>query len=123
MALIGRNVLSRGRRDGLITVLGIHVSVLIHMTGAALGLALIIRRSPLAYNGIKAVGAIYLLYLGTRGLTALIKEMRKGKLTDPSLGQNLKQTTFATSFREGFFTNLLNPKVILLYIAVIPKFI
>jgi threonine/homoserine/homoserine lactone efflux protein len=63
--------LSQGRAAGIVSVAGIHVGTLVHVTAAAIGLSALLMRSALAFNLVKYAGAVYLVYLGVRMLSSM----------------------------------------------------
>jgi threonine/homoserine/homoserine lactone efflux protein len=112
--IVGRTV-SQGRRAGVLSVLGICSGIVIHTVAAAYGLAAILAASANAYVVIKFAGAAYLAYLG-------IRMMLSGPTTaGPS-------STFGgdspwSIYRAGLFSNVLNPKVALFFLAFLPQFV
>jgi len=115
-ALVTRNAISRGRSAGFATTLGISLGCLIHSIASALGLSVILARSAEAYQIVKMAGAIYLVYIGIRGIWGAWK---------PAAAQDTAASAAGgrRSFVEGLFTNLLNPKVALFYLTFLPQFI
>jgi threonine/homoserine/homoserine lactone efflux protein len=105
--------LSRGKRAGLQAALGLAAGNLVHTLAAALGVSVIFRTSALAFQGLKAAGVIYLLYLAYKtvrrqdALTALQDKAADG-------GRSL--------FWRAFTMNVLNPKVALFFLAFLPQF-
>jgi len=122
MALVTRNALSRGRRAAVFTTIGICAACAIHAVASSLGLSAILATSTNAFDVVKVVGAGYLIYLGLRSL-----------LSARTLGSAAAHTMHApatpaprparSSMLEGMFTNLLNPKVAVLYLLVLQQFI
>lgn len=107
--------LAKGKKAGVLASIGINAGILIHTLLAGMGLSILIANSPNALKTIKYAGAIYIAYLGIRSILESRKEFLKTDL------QNQKKSQ--SSFRAGFITNLLNPKVILFFIAFFPQFI
>jgi RhtB (resistance to homoserine/threonine) family protein len=107
--------LAQGRRAGVISALGIASGSVVHTLLAAFGLSLFIAKSPLLYNVVKYAGAIYLLYLGYKMIIQKA-ELNTG-LNAGSISSNRR------IYRDAIFTNLLNPKVALFFIAFLPQFI
>src|SRR5437764_15138958 len=68
MILVMRNTLTRDRHYGGLTALGVLTGNLVHIGYCVVGIALVLSRSPLAYNIVRIAGAIYLVYLGIEGL-------------------------------------------------------
>jgi threonine/homoserine/homoserine lactone efflux protein len=108
--LVLRNTVRGGRGDGLRTTLGITSGLVVHATLSALGLSLILVRSATAFELVKLVGAGYLVWLGVQSLR------RQGSVAMVATAGP------ARPFREGFLTNVLNPKVAVFYLAFLPQF-
>ena len=114
--LILRNSFIGGKRVGLYTVAGVQLGLLGHTLMAVLGLAALLAASPIAFKIIAICGALYLAFLG-------IQTLRGGIISgDPTQGGGLKVTA-ASAVRDATLTNLLNPKVILLFLALMPQFV
>jgi len=110
--VIGRSV-GQGRKAGTVSALGIFTGCWAHILAAAIGLAALLRSSPLAFSAIRYAGAGYLFYLGVRVL--LQRDHRASRdLPDEKLGK---------IFRQGVITNVLNPKVGLFFLAFLPQFV
>jgi len=127
--LVIRNVLARGRRAGLFTAAGICSGLFCHATLSALGLSLILVRSAALFETVKLLGACYLLFLGCRSLWQTFRA-KKTQVTDspqPSPALPAHEATqnapWWKSVREGFFSNILNPKIAVFYLAFLPQFI
>lgn len=125
--LVTRNTLIRGRKSGWLTVSGVMLGCTIHAAGSALGLSAILARSATLFHSIKTVGAIYLIWLGVQTLLAARREgvgifpTSRFAENDPLLTRS--RNWGGCSFQEGILTNLLNPKVSLFYLMVLPQFI
>ena len=122
MALVTRNTVSRGRLAALCTTLGICVACSIHAVASSVGLSALLATSALAFSIVKFVGAGYLIWLGF----CTLRDARRAAQTPAgTLGggghapgiRRLRQ-----SAAEGLLTNLLNPKVALFYLMVLPQF-
>lgn len=117
--LVVRNTLRGGRRDGIATMVGICSGLYIHATLSALGISVILLQSARAFAAMKIAGAAYLAWLGIQSFRSAAR----------GVGQAAPRETrsapvpAARSFREGFLTNLLNPKVLVFYFALLPQFI
>jgi threonine/homoserine/homoserine lactone efflux protein len=127
--LVIRNVLMRGRGSGLLTTAGICSALFCHATLSALGLSLILVRSATLYEIVKLLGACYLGLLGCRSLWHTFHTPKHAAvgLEGPDLivtAKNSSQSVFwQRSIREGFLSNILNPKVAVFYLAFLPQFI
>jgi threonine/homoserine/homoserine lactone efflux protein len=122
-AVVTKNTLVGGRRRGRWTGLGVSSSNLVQGTAAACGLsALIVRVQPL-FEAIKWAGVAYLAYLGVQAL----RSARRGEYApldgdDPSSpGKNRAENV--AGWRQGFISNITNPKVLVFYLAVLPQFL
>lgn len=113
------NALRGGVRAGIVAGLGITAGCFVHIGAAAVGVGALMATSAVAFAVLKYVGAAYLLYMGVRMLLA-----RPG----PALRLNTAVAEAASRglwsvFRGGFWTNALNPKVALFFLAFVPQFI
>jgi threonine/homoserine/homoserine lactone efflux protein len=117
-AVVTKNTLVGGRRRGRWTALGVSSSNLVQGTAAAFGLsALIVKVQPL-FEAIKWAGVAYLAYLGVQA----IRSARRGEYAplDDAEG-NASQNV--AGWRQGFISNITNPKVLVFYLAVLPQFL
>lgn len=118
-AMATKNTLTVGRSGGLKTVLGTCCALLIHTSAAVLGLSAIIVKSALLFSAFKYVGAVYLIYLGVKTLWSLRKKEEAA-----SVEMNTKKQFENTScFKQGFLTNILNPKVAVFFLTFLPQFV
>ena len=115
MYILTRSI-AQGRRAGVYSVLGISTGCLFHTTFATLGLSIILMKSALVFNIVKYIGIIYLTYLGIK----MIAE--KNNLFDQK-DQRMGKTDLYKIYRQGLLTNLLNPKVALFFLSLLPQFI
>lgn len=111
------NGLENQRRGALASSFGIAAGSLIHAIAAGLGVSAIIGSSQTAFELLRYAGAAYLLWLGIQTL--------KKWWSAPTLAKLEKQDEKSTLaiFRSGLITNLLNPKVIIFYLALLPQFV
>jgi len=112
--LVSRSV-CQGRRGGFISLLGVVAGFLVHMLAAAVGLTALLLAVPLAYELLKWAGAAYLLWLAWQAL-------RPGACS-PFDPRPLPADSPARLFAMGFLTNLLNPKIAVFYLSILPQFI
>ncbi len=113
--IITRSV-AQGRKAGIYSVLGIGSGAIIHVILAAFGLSAILAKSIMAFNIIKWTGAIYLIYLGVNML------FDKSKLFSNNQTK-FEKPNLLRIYRQGFWTNLLNPKVAIFFLSLLPQFI
>jgi len=113
-AIVTKNTVLHSRRSGLFTALGVACACLIHMSYCIMGVAIIISQSLLLFSIIKYIGAAYLIYLGVSSL------LSKQPAPIPTETEVLSKTSLSDkkSFRQGLFTNILNPKATLFFLAL-----
>jgi threonine/homoserine/homoserine lactone efflux protein len=116
MFILGRS-LTGGLRSGVASAFGISVGSILHTLAAAAGLSAILAASPTAFFVIRITGAIYLVYLGAKLLFSRADE----SLATPESA--VQHGSAWTAFRQGILTNILNPKVALFFLALLPQFI
>jgi threonine/homoserine/homoserine lactone efflux protein len=117
--ILGRS-LSGGRPAGIAAAVGVSTGTVIHTVAAALGLSALLATSPYAFTAVKFAGAAYLIYIGARALLTRANDLPGGNLRDGDEGGPDRQWS---AFRQGVLTNLLNPKVALFFLALMPQFI
>ncbi|HEV8557545.1 MAG TPA: LysE family translocator [Actinophytocola sp.] len=117
--LVVRHSLVGGRRSGVAVVLGTTAGCLIWATASLAGLTALLTASRLAYDIVRILGAIYLVWLGT---TMLWKTIRHRHHTDAAAIPTTKPG-LAKAFRAGLGTNLLNPKPGVFYMSLLPQFL
>ena len=115
--LVVNNSLTRSTKDGLFTVAGVNAGLLIHALASALGLSVILMNSATAFEMVKMAGALYIIFLGIQSL----RSSRKNILAEST--EKVCCKGISASLREGFLTNVLNPKVAIFYLALLPQFI
>lgn len=115
MYILGRSI-SQGKKAGILSALGIATGALVHCLFAALGLSIILAKSALAFEIVKYVGAAYLIFLGVKMLIS----KSNGEF---DLKKENKQVNYRKIYISGIFTNVLNPKVALFFLAFLPQFI
>jgi threonine/homoserine/homoserine lactone efflux protein len=114
--IVGRSS-SQGWRGGAVAALGIGAGTLVHICAAALGLSAVLAASAAAFTAVKVIGALYLLYVGI----GLIRSA--GRMPAPAVAADNRAVSMRVIFRQGFFTNVLNPKVALFFLAFLPQFV
>src|SRR5580700_1090621 len=118
-AVVTKNTLIAGHRRGRWTALGVGSSNAVQGTAAACGLsALIVRAQPL-FETIKWAGVAYLAFLGVQAIRSAIRG-RYAPIIET--GPQTKGVRFA-GWRQGFLSNITNPKVLIFYLAVLPQFL
>ncbi|MEV7005838.1 LysE family translocator [Streptosporangium sp. NPDC051022] len=105
--------IAQGRAAGLASAFGVETGTMVHIAAAAAGLSYVIARSATLFNVIKWAGVAYLFFLGIRALT-------RGQ--EPE-AQEARPRPLRSIFMEGVVVNVLNPKVILFFLAFLPQFV
>jgi threonine/homoserine/homoserine lactone efflux protein len=105
--------ISQGRAAGLVAALGFAAGITFHTTLAALGVAALLRSSPLAFEAIKLAGAAYLIWIGVKALRSQGLATAHQRAPQPLM----------TVFRQSVLGNLLNPKVTLFFVVFLPQFV
>ncbi|TXY07186.1 LysE family translocator [Vibrio mimicus] len=118
-ALVIRNTSRAGFADGCTTSLGICFGLFVHATFSAIGISAILAQSAELFQFVKMIGAAYLIWLGISSLRSLMKTGQGIEVA--SLTHS--QFRLTRSLREGFLSNVLNPKTAVFYLAFLPQFI
>ena len=115
MLYVATRSTTQGIKAGIVSALGITAGCLVHLTAAVIGLSAIIANSAIAFGVIKYLGAAYLFYLGIKALL--------NKQNIFSINEKTEKKSLSKLFWQGAFTNVLNPKVALFFLAFLPQFI
>ncbi|PWI34210.1 threonine transporter RhtB [Vibrio albus] len=118
-ALVIKNTTRSGVKDGCVTSFGICSGLFIHATFSAVGISAILLQSAQLFMAVKWVGALYLIWLGISSMKSTFKG---GNGLDVD---SVSSRTFSArrAVREGFLSNVLNPKTAVFYLAFLPQFI
>ena len=117
MAFVLGQTLSGGARRGWAATAGVYAGVFVHIGLAAAGVAALVAANPALFTALRIAGAAYLVWLGAQALRAAF---RGGGTTDHGTPA---APGLAAAFRQGFVTNLLNPKVGRFFLAFVPLFV
>jgi threonine/homoserine/homoserine lactone efflux protein len=109
---------SGGSRAGIAATFGIGSGGLVHAALAAVGISALIAASPEAFDALRIAGAFYLAWMALSAFRAFVAGLRGHAAVSPGTGENVSWI----AYRRGLATNLLNPKVIVFYIAFLPQF-
>ena len=119
------NALRSGARTGMVAALGITAGCFVHILAAAIGVSALMAASATAFTLLKWAGAAYLVFVGLRMLLARAPAPGESfamnsvaACADETSAKALKRVFF-----QGFWTNALNPKVALFFLAFVPQFI
>ncbi|MEU4839279.1 LysE family translocator [Nocardia testacea] len=114
MYLVSRTI-SQGRRAGMISLTGVAAGFGVYLTAAATGITAVFALVPALYTALKAAGAAYLLWLAWQAIRPGAVSVFTPEPLPRDPGRKL--------FTMGLVTNLLNPKIAVMYLALIPQFV
>ncbi|MCP2327973.1 threonine/homoserine/homoserine lactone efflux protein [Hamadaea flava] len=115
-ALVLRTAVVQGRRHAFATAFGICTGALVWGAAAAAGISVLLTASRTAYTVMRVAGAIYLIYLGVM----MLRDARRPKT---AADVDVALVSPWRAFARGLTTNLLNPKVGVFYVAMLPQFL
>jgi RhtB (resistance to homoserine/threonine) family protein len=127
--LVLRTTAMAGRRSGLASVLGIALGCLVWAVAGALGVTAVLSASRVAFEVLRIAGVAYLCWLGARAIwqaraaAALPPTVDSSEPRSSQPRSSQAQSSAPTAFRTGLATNLLNPKVGVFYLSVMPQFL
>jgi len=107
--------LCQGRRAGVISLAGTSLGFVFHVLAAALGLSAIFLAVPLLYDLVRYAGALYLLWLAWSAV--------RSEGANLFAARSLPEESSARLLRTGLLTSILNPKIALFYLALLPQFV
>ena len=117
---IVNTALKSGVRAGIVAALGIVSGCFVHVFAAAFGVGALLATSPTAFTVLKWGGAAYLVWMGVKLLRAKVDVSPSAPTV---LAQSPQAAQLGSIYQRGFFTNVLNPKVALFFLAFVPQFI
>jgi RhtB (resistance to homoserine/threonine) family protein len=117
--LVIRNTARGGWRDGAASSLGICSGLFVHATISAVGISVILLQAAWAFSTLKLAGAAYLVWLGACSWRKVFKRDSFQVVNGMTSGS----FRLRRSLREGFLSNVLNPKTAVFYMAFLPQFI
>ena len=112
MAVVIHNAIFKGRYNGILTSIGHGLGISIYATFAVLGLGLIIETNIIIFNSLKILSIIFLIFIGMKSI------LNKEKLNLEK--KDVKEKTI--SFLQGFSISILNPKILVWFIAIYSQF-
>ena len=112
MAVVIHNAIFKGRYNGILTSIGHGLGIAIYATFAVLGLGLIIETNIIIFNSLKILSIIFLIFIGIKSI------LNKEKLNVEK--KDVKEKTI--SFLQGFSISILNPKILVWFIAIYSQF-
>lgn len=118
-AVVTKNLLVHGRRAAFGTSLGVSAGLSVWTLAAAVGVASVVRASAVAFTVLKLIGALYLVWLGLQALRAAghaDSSPHPSTANKPALGAS-------GGFRQGFLSDLANPKIGIFFTSLLPQFV
>jgi len=112
MAVVINNAIFKGRYNGILTSIGHGIGITVYATFTVLGLGLIINTNIFIFNSLKILSIIFLIFIGVKSI------LNKEKLHLDK--KDLKENTI--SFLQGFSISILNPKILVWFIAIYSQF-
>lgn len=112
-----KNSLSTGGKGGLASISGIATGNILNGSAAALGLGALVAQSQTLFTVLRWFGVVYLCFLGLQALRAAWRGAYSGEVGAARGASGFR------CFREGFLSNVTNPKVLVMYLSVLPQFI
>ncbi|HBU07047.1 MAG TPA: amino acid transporter [Candidatus Magasanikbacteria bacterium] len=110
--MVVKNSLAYSRKSGIWTAIGLGIGISVHIFYCLMGLAFIISKSILVFNAIKLLGAGYLIYIGWKSWKS------KSSVIEIDSEEQKRNLSIFASIKMGFLTNILNPKVTLLFLSL-----
>ena len=121
-AIVTRQTLVHGRHHGLFTSFGVSAGLLVHTAAAVLGLSAVLAASATLFTALKLAGAAYLVSMGVRAIWKARKPGAEvGMQGEPAPVESIEP--LAVAFRQGALTNVLNPKVAIMFLSLLPQFV
>lgn len=106
--------ISQTKKAGIATAFGLCTGLIVHISAAALGVSALIYKSSFAFNLVKYAGAIYLLYMAWQAF----------REKDSSFAiEGNERLDYLALYKKGILMNILNPKVSLFFLALLPQFV
>ena len=118
-AVVTKNILVHGRRAAFGTSFGVSAGLAVWTVAAAVGVASVVRASAVAFTVLKLVGALYLVWLGIQALLAA----RHSQSSPLAVAANKPLMGALGGFRQGFLSDLANPKIGIFFTSLLPQFV
>ncbi|MEV8638133.1 LysE family translocator [Streptosporangium sp. NPDC051023] len=122
-----RTTITSGRRAGFLAGFGVNLGCYAWGVATALGLTALLAASDIAYTAVRIAGVAYLMWLGARALWNTrpgVRSATPGEPEEPATAAGTAVSARAlAAMRTGFVTNLLNPKVGVIYMTLLPQFV
>ncbi|WP_455474328.1 LysE family translocator [Bartonella sp. B30(2025)] len=123
MAFIIDRATRLGKKNSFASVIGLCTATYAHGTFSILGVSAIILNNKTLFFLVKLMGGCYLLYMGVKSFKSGINSLTLKNVTQQNDNNTKDKEKLLTSYVDGFMTQILNPKVLIFYIAAFPKFL
>lgn len=117
MIYLMSRTIAQGKRAGLLAALGVNLGGYFHLFAAIIGISAVIATSTIAFMVIKYAGALYLIYLGVKAIFFHKDTFQNINTEKVSLSSG------RAIFWQGFISDVLNPKVAIFFLALLPQFV
>jgi len=107
--------MTKSKKAAIVTTLGLTTGLIVHTSAAALGISVIFQTSQIAFDIVKYLGAMYLLYIAYQAF--------KYRNEPLDLSVQNSSTELKKLYIKGFIMNILNPKVSIFFLAFLPQFV
>lgn len=111
-AVVLKNTLRSGKSVGISTAIGVGCGISVHLIYTLFGIALILSQSPTLFTTVKTIGAIYLLWMAWQAFHS------RAKKSTTKFNQSHVELSLTQAFRQGFLTNVFNPKVTIFFMVL-----
>jgi threonine/homoserine/homoserine lactone efflux protein len=116
MAYMLARTIAQGRSAGFLAAAGINAGAYVHVFASVVGLTAVLAASSMAFTALKWLGAAYLVWIGIRALTSKASPPS----AEPGAAMALPRSAI---FWQGFWSDVLNPKVAIFFLAFLPQFV
>ncbi|MFA0230552.1 LysE family transporter, partial [Vibrio sp. 10N.261.45.A7] len=116
--LVLSTALTQRKLFAFVNVLGVSCGFFFHAFISANGISLLLSNTPMAFEGLKWAGVLYLVWLGYNHFRAALRA-QEGVISVVSASES----KLYSQFFKGLLTNLLNPKIVLFYLSIFPQFV
>ena len=116
--LVLSTALTQRKLFAFVNVLGVSCGFFFHAFISANGISLLLSNTPMAFEGLKWAGVLYLVWLGYNHFRAALRAQESVLYAVSASGSKLYNQFF-----KGLLTNLLNPKIVLFYLSIFPQFV
>lgn len=116
-AVVTKNALAGGKRGGVFAACGVAIGLTVWTLAAALGIAALLRASEVAFDALKLVGAVYLIWIGVQLLR------KPGGAAAAAAAAGARRQRASRALRQGLLTDLGNPKIAVFFTSFLPQFV